>query len=60
MPTTMITLRVPDELLRRLDRHTEQLEASTGLTVTRTAAALRLLAAALDLEERRVVKPRKK
>lgn len=50
--TQPVALRIPADLLERVDRHQERLRASVeGLRVTRSDAVRALLAAGLDAAE---------
>ena len=52
LASRMLTLRTPEDLVKRIDRHAKQLSSTMGLRVSRSAAILRLLATALEAEER--------
>lgn len=48
-PTTQVAFRLPDSLVKRLDRHVERMTAENpGLDFTRTEAVRSLLTRALD------------
>jgi hypothetical protein len=47
--TTQVTFRLPDSLIKRLDRHVERMNADyPGMTFTRADAVRTLLTSALD------------
>lgn len=51
-PTTQLAFRLPDNLIKRLDRHVARMTAANpGLEITRVAAVRSLLTSALDQAE---------
>ena len=50
-PTGTMTIRLPQSLLARLDRHVDQLETRIGLKASRTAIARHALQRYLDAQE---------
>ena len=51
-PTSTITLRLPDSLKARLDRHLDRLETQTGIKANRGTIARHALKRYLDEQER--------
>ena len=50
-PSTIVNLRLPLELLARLDRYIDRLESQTGLTANRGMIARRALALFLETHD---------
>jgi hypothetical protein len=48
MPSTIVNLRIPVDLLARLDRYIDRLEVQTGLKANRGMIARRALACFLE------------
>jgi len=53
------SFRFSPVLLKRLDHYAERFAAETGVPISRAAAAAKLLANALDLEESRIDRPKR-
>jgi predicted DNA-binding protein len=58
--TTQTAFRLPDELLKRLDKYAERLSEADGMAYTRTDVVRKLLTRALNDVEKDDAKPRRK
>ena len=59
-PTSTITLRLPDSLKARLDRHLDRLETQTGIKANRGAITRHALKRYLDEQERETPAPQQR
>jgi hypothetical protein len=59
-PTTTITIRLPESLKERLDRHLDRLETQTGIKANRGAIARHALKRYLEEQDRATKTPRRR